>query len=85
MVAGLPPIGCLPVQVTISNNTEDLFQRVCNDQQNTDSQVYNTKLQSHLESLRATLKGAKVGYFDIYTPFMDMIHSPAKYGNHIFP
>lgn len=57
------------------------FQRVCNDQQNTDSQTYNIKLHSHIQS--HNLKDAKVGYFDIYTPILDMVQNPDKYGNKI--
>ncbi|KAJ1401173.1 SGNH hydrolase superfamily [Sesbania bispinosa] len=82
MVAGLPPIGCLPLQVTVSSffPSRHWLQRVCNAQQNTDSQGYNAKLQSHVHLLQTTLNGAKVAYFDIYTPILDMVQNPAKYG-----
>ncbi|XP_061376593.1 GDSL esterase/lipase At2g40250-like [Gastrolobium bilobum] len=84
IVAGLPPMGCLPLLVTLNSilPAKNWFQRVCNVQQNRDSQGYNTKLQSHIQSLHATLKGAKVGYFDIYTPILDMVQNPASYGFH---
>ncbi|TKY56891.1 GDSL esterase/lipase [Spatholobus suberectus] len=82
LVAGLPPIGCLPVQVTISSiiPSRHWLQRMCNVQQNTDSQAYNKKLQSHVHLLQSELNGAKVVYFDTYTPILDMVTSPAKYG-----
>ncbi|KAJ1375431.1 SGNH hydrolase superfamily [Sesbania bispinosa] len=82
MVAGLPPIGCLPMQVTVSSFlfTPHWLQRVCNDEQNTDSQSYNSNLQSRVQSWQNSLNGAKVAYFDIYTPIMDMVQNPAKYG-----
>ncbi|RDY09698.1 GDSL esterase/lipase, partial [Mucuna pruriens] len=78
LVAGLPPIGCLPLQVTVSSSIPS--QRDCNVQQNMDSQAYNKKLQSHIHLLQSTLNAAKVAYFDIYTPILDMVQSPAKYG-----
>lgn len=84
MVTGLPPIGCLPIQVTVDSiiPSPHWLQRVCNDQQNLDSQTYNAKLQSHIHLLhQTTLHDAKVAYFDIYSPILDMIISPAKYGN----
>ncbi|XP_061351654.1 GDSL esterase/lipase At2g40250 [Gastrolobium bilobum] len=82
MVAGLPPIGCLPIQVTINSilPSQHWLQRVCNVQQNVDSEAYNTKLQSHVRLLQTILSGAKVAYFDIYTPILDMVLSPTKYG-----
>ena len=85
IVTGLPPIGCLPLQVTINSifPSQHWFQRVCNVQQNRDCEAYNTKLESQIQSLQARLKGAKVGYFDIYTPILDMVLSPDKYGNKI--
>ncbi|KAK2377225.1 GDSL Lipase/Acylhydrolase superfamily protein [Trifolium repens] len=82
MVAGLPPIGCLPIQVTFDSilPTQNWLQRVCNVQQNIDSQNYNAKLQSNVHLLQATLQDAKIAYFDIYTPILDMVLYPAKYG-----
>jgi hypothetical protein len=84
MVAGLPPIGCLPIQVTFDTilPTQNWLQRVCNVQQNIDSQNYNAKLQSNVHLLQATLQDVKVAYFDIYTPILDMVLYPAKYGNY---
>ncbi|KAL6991145.1 hypothetical protein U1Q18_009264 [Sarracenia purpurea var. burkii] len=32
-------------------------------------------MQSRLESL-----GAKIAYFDLYNPFLDMVQNPTKYG-----
>ncbi|XP_057441774.1 GDSL esterase/lipase At2g40250 [Lotus japonicus] len=82
MVSGLPPIGCLPQQVTLTSifTSRNWPLRVCNYQQNKDSEYYNLKLQSQLHFLRTTLTGAKVAYFDIYTPILDMVQFPHKYG-----
>lgn len=82
LVAGLPPVGCLPVQMTVGSliPSPHWLQRVCNVQQNTDSQSYNAKLQSHIHLLQSTLNAAKIAYFDIYAPILDMVQNPAKYG-----
>ncbi|EEF34082.1 zinc finger protein, putative [Ricinus communis] len=80
---GLPPIGCLPVQVTIGSvlRSQQMFQRVCVEQQNTDSIAYNKKLQALSTRLETNeLKGAKVAYLDVYDLMMDMIKNPATYG-----
>ncbi|KAK9283227.1 hypothetical protein L1049_011463 [Liquidambar formosana] len=81
-VTGLPPIGCMPVQVTMGSliPSQNMLERVCIDQQNHDSQAYNAKLQSLLSRLPPTLPGARLAYLDTYNPMMDMITNPAKYG-----
>ncbi|CAA0834421.1 GDSL esterase/lipase [Striga hermonthica] len=81
-VIGLPPVGCLPVQVMVGSLSPSphMFKRVCVDKQNSDSQAYNTKLQGMLSRLGQTLPGSRIAYVDIYNPIMDMINSPAAYG-----
>lgn len=91
-VAGMPPLGCLPVQMTNSkiaeaaaNGTifrlEDAFvNRVCVDQQNKDATAYNSKLVDVLKGINSSLPAARIAYVDIYNPVMDMIRNPKKYG-----
>ncbi|KAF6146987.1 hypothetical protein GIB67_036706 [Kingdonia uniflora] len=81
-ITGLPPIGCLPFQITAGSfmPSPHMFQRVCVTQQNTDSHAYNTKLQSLIDRLQTTLPGVKIAYVDIYNPLMDMITNPGRYG-----
>ncbi|ONI24664.1 hypothetical protein PRUPE_2G253600 [Prunus persica] len=78
-VASLPPIGCLPMQLTIGSIFNGL-RRVCVDKQNKDSQAYNTKLQDLISRLQASLSGSRLAYFDTYNPIMDMFSNPDKYG-----
>ncbi|KAF3976787.1 hypothetical protein ACB098_06G139400 [Castanea mollissima] len=82
VVAGLPPIGCLPMQVTLGSIIPSfhMLQRVCVNRQNFDSQAYNNKLQTLTSRLQAQHHRAKVLYVDIYNPMMDMIMNPHKYG-----
>ncbi|PIA39606.1 hypothetical protein AQUCO_02600214v1 [Aquilegia coerulea] len=81
-ISGLPPIGCLPIQVTAGSlvPSTHMLQRICVEQQNLDSQSYNAKLQSLISRLQARLPGSRVAYVDIYNPLVDMIHNPHKYG-----
>ena len=81
-MAGLPPIGCLPMQVTLGSIIPSfhMLQRVCVNHQNFDSQAYNDKLQTLTSRLQAQHNRTKVLYVDIYNPMMDMIMNPHKYG-----
>ncbi|KAK6156107.1 hypothetical protein DH2020_010355 [Rehmannia glutinosa] len=81
-VMGLPPIGCLPAQVTLGSVLPSfhMLKRVCVNQQNSDSQAYNAKLQALISRLQTTLQGVRIVYVDVYTPIMDMIMRPAAFG-----
>ncbi|KAM0953648.1 putative triacylglycerol lipase [Dioscorea sansibarensis] len=83
-VAGLPPLGCIPLQITNHVNTKPgppgPRSRACVDEQNDDSMKYNSKLQTTLNDLQKSLPGLKIVYVDIYNPLMDMINNPMKYG-----
>ncbi|KAL5722222.1 hypothetical protein ACHQM5_005768 [Ranunculus cassubicifolius] len=80
-IGGLPPIGCLPLQVTIGSFIPSLhlFQRLCVEQQNLDAQAYNEKLQAVIYRLQG-LPGSRIAYIDLFTPLIDMVHRPLKYG-----
>ncbi|CAN6337339.1 unnamed protein product [Urochloa humidicola] len=77
MVAGLPPVGCLPV-------TKALNQlggaRDCIPDQNAAAERYNEALQEMLAKLEAASPGATLAYVDVYTPLKDMVDQPQKYG-----
>ncbi|XP_042475076.1 GDSL esterase/lipase At2g40250-like [Macadamia integrifolia] len=81
-ITGLPPIGCLPIQSTVGSITPgpNMFQHKCVEEQNSDSVGYNANLQGLITRLEASLPGAKIAYADIYSPLMDMIVNPKKYG-----
>ncbi|KAL3518002.1 hypothetical protein ACH5RR_020591 [Cinchona calisaya] len=76
VVTGLPPIGCLPIQLTAKLS----ILRRCVDKENLDSQSYNEKLEKLLPKLQETLPGTKILYVDTYSHLMDMIKNPQKYG-----
>nr|VDD14397.1 unnamed protein product [Brassica rapa] len=77
VIGGLPPIGCLPIQMTAK--FRNIF-RFCLEQENKDSVVYNQKLQKQIPQMQASLTGSKILYADIYNPIYDMMQNPGKYG-----
>ncbi|XP_052208485.1 GDSL esterase/lipase At2g30310-like [Diospyros lotus] len=78
VVAGLPPIGCLPIQMTLKAR---VLQRTCLHHQNLDSKLYNQKLAEDLiPRWTRSLPGSLIIYADVYNPLSDMINHPQKYG-----
>ncbi|CAI0549055.1 unnamed protein product [Linum tenue] len=78
VVGGLPPIGCLPIQMTVK--LKNPFDRRCVETQNQGSQSYNAKLKKLLAKLQSSLAGSTVTYSNVYDPLLDMITHPSKYG-----
>ncbi|XP_072996550.1 GDSL esterase/lipase At2g31550-like [Typha latifolia] len=78
-VAGLPPIGCIPLQITVSR-THHLLDRACVAEQNSDSIVYNAELQKLLLKMQQSLSGSKFVYIDSYEFLMEILKHPTKYG-----
>ncbi|KAK5846421.1 hypothetical protein PVK06_002707 [Gossypium arboreum] len=75
IVLGLPPIGCLLIQMTAK--FEIPTNRKCLEDQNSDAGSYNKKL---LPELQEKIPGSKLVYADIYQPLYDMINYPQHYG-----
>ncbi|XP_058095730.1 GDSL esterase/lipase At5g45960 [Magnolia sinica] len=80
-VAGLPPMGCLPIVIT-ANRGGPFQKRACVDALNSVAQDYNRKLQDELGAIqkRCGNEGCRFVYVDIYGPTADMILRPAKFG-----
>jgi len=76
-LAGLPPFGCTPIQITLSRDPD----RACVDEQNWDAQVYNSKFQKLLTTLQGSLHGSRIVYLDAYRALMEILEYPAKHGN----
>uniref|UniRef100_A0A0E0JQI4 Uncharacterized protein n=1 Tax=Oryza punctata TaxID=4537 RepID=A0A0E0JQI4_ORYPU len=75
-LAGLPPFGCTPIQITLNGDPD----RACVDEQNRDAQAYNSKLEKLLPTLQGSLHGSKIVYLDAYEAFMEILDNPTKYG-----
>ncbi|KAM7261060.1 hypothetical protein ACFE04_026535 [Oxalis oulophora] len=78
VVAGLPPIGCMPFQMTTKLHVP--LAGTCLEDQNLDAKAYNNMLISLLPQMEAKLKGSRFLYADIYKPLIDMIQNPERYG-----
>ncbi|KAH0711050.1 hypothetical protein KY284_012477 [Solanum tuberosum] len=76
IVNGLPPIGCLPMQITAKSP----FFRSCINDENLDAQIYNEKLQDLLIQLQSHLPGSKTLYVDTYNFISGLIHNPQLHG-----
>lgn len=83
-IAGLAPIGCTPLQMSVK--FKGMSNRTCVDEQNSDAVIYNSKLQKLLPEIQASLPGSKLAYISLYDPAMDILNNPQKYGKYnIFP
>ncbi|KAL7117550.1 hypothetical protein ACP275_03G078200 [Erythranthe tilingii] len=72
----LPPSGCFPLLRTLEGGLE----RNCFGKYNEIAQLFNGKLSAEIASLNERLSEARIVYIDIYTPLLDIILTPQKYG-----
>ncbi|KAL7142630.1 hypothetical protein ABFS83_08G136800 [Erythranthe nasuta] len=77
-VVGLPPIGCMPIVITVTSG-EANGQRRCIDSLSTVALDYNQKLQNKLTAMVNSSSDA-IYYVDIYQPLDDMIQNPSQFG-----
>ncbi|KAL8507066.1 hypothetical protein ACS0TY_017812 [Phlomoides rotata] len=75
-VVGQPPIGCVPVVITVTSVTDD-SQRRCNESLSSVGFDYNQKLKKMLKKMDDSK--FRVIYADIYDPMIDMVKNPSKY------
>lgn len=71
-VFGLLPLGATPAAITLRKEYANYYTVVAED--------YNEKLQKELALMQKMLEGSRIGYGDLYNPFLDIIQNPAKYG-----
>lgn len=71
-----PPIGCVPSQRTLQGS----IQRDCSERENEVAIMFNSKLSSALDQLKAKFTNGKFVYIDIYNPLLDIIQNPHNYG-----
>ncbi|XP_075106358.1 GDSL esterase/lipase At5g45960 isoform X2 [Nicotiana tabacum] len=76
-VVGVPPLGCLPVLITL-NHHSPLQHRECIDSYSAVGKEYNWHLQNLLKIMR--IHGTQLVYGDIYNSLNDMIQNPNHYG-----
>ncbi|KAG0461181.1 hypothetical protein HPP92_021146 [Vanilla planifolia] len=78
VIAGLPPIGCMPAVITLKAR-DGIHDRGCISSLNSIAFDYNQKLQAALQEY-ATSNGVQIFYVDPYKPLIDVIQNPASYG-----
>lgn len=76
LVTGIPPIGCIPKQVGLSNPTG------CRHSTNQMAAKYNEKLEPLLMRLKEDLPGANFVYAEIFFLTLSIINNPSPYGNY---
>ncbi|XP_010933399.1 GDSL esterase/lipase At5g03810 [Elaeis guineensis] len=75
-VTSLPPLGCLPVAITLfGGGSSDCITRL-----NNDAIVFNKKLNTAGQTLRKSHPRLKLVVFDIYNPLLDLIRHPENNG-----
>ncbi|XP_009618391.1 GDSL esterase/lipase At5g45960-like [Nicotiana tomentosiformis] len=73
-VVGLPPMGCLPVVITLHSDNA-FTKRDCTDFFSSIARDYNSKLQNQLNDIQFKFAklGSRIAYMGIYGPLVDMI------------
>ncbi|MCD7453496.1 hypothetical protein HAX54_021121 [Datura stramonium] len=71
-VTGLPPMGCLPIVITLHSDNR-FSKRDCIDSYSSTARDYNFKLQKKLNDIMFANLGSRIAYMDIYAPMVDMI------------
>ncbi|XP_051133599.1 GDSL esterase/lipase At5g45960-like [Andrographis paniculata] len=75
--SGLSALGCAPSAITIRSSPE----RRCVESVLSIARDFNRLALERLVGLRSGIgNGSKVYYFDTYTPMLDWVHHPIKYG-----
>ncbi|KAL0924350.1 hypothetical protein M5K25_005166 [Dendrobium thyrsiflorum] len=78
VVSGLPPMGCLPIVITLKSR-DGIHDRGCITSFNSIALDYNLKLQATLQEYSSSTE-LQIFYMDSYKPLIDIITSPASYG-----
>ncbi|XP_074306055.1 GDSL esterase/lipase At5g45960-like [Silene latifolia] len=84
-VAGVPPMGCLPVVITMKANSS-ISNRSCVESLSVVARDYNELLQTQLISLQLDLadRATKIVYIDIYSVLHDIIQGRHDHSTYNF-
>ncbi|KAI3703013.1 hypothetical protein L6452_28767 [Arctium lappa] len=75
-IAGLPPMGCLPLERTRNHFSGSN----CTQEYNVVAKEFNVKLQQLVRKLNEELGGIQLVYSDVYKILSDIIKSPRSFG-----
>lgn len=73
---GLPPLGCVPSQITLHGNGD----KGCVKSMNDIALAQNKKIVSLIAEMNKVTPGARIVYIDIYQPIYDAFQDPQKFG-----
>ncbi|WOK99831.1 hypothetical protein Cni_G08543 [Canna indica] len=75
-VAGIPPMGCLPLERVMTLKSVNS----CNQEYNKVASDFNSKLQNMISNLGKELPDVQFSYSNLYDLFMDVVKNPTSYG-----
>lgn len=75
-VLGLPPLGCLPSQITLYGKGKP----DCIEEFNAVAVKFNEKFIAMIDELKPTFRGGRLVYLDIYYSISDIVKNPGNYG-----
>lgn len=82
IMVGIPPIGCLPLVITLNSNHLDTFhKRECIESLSSVAIDHNQILGQKVKDMQTS--DTQIYYTDIYTPFSDIIQDHKKFGKSI--
>ncbi|KAA8519719.1 hypothetical protein F0562_013975 [Nyssa sinensis] len=73
-VVGLPPMGCLPIVITLFSDSA-IMHRACVDFYSSVARAFNVKFENMLNAMQSSLAnlGSRIVYIDAYGPLSEMI------------
>ncbi|KAL1535491.1 GDSL esterase/lipase-like protein [Salvia divinorum] len=75
-VLGMPPVGCLPLDVAANFGKKN----ECVEEHNSDAEQYNERLEQYINQFATEMPLLTIVYVDVYNPMMDMKYDLVRYG-----
>ncbi|KAG0630020.1 hypothetical protein M758_1G148100 [Ceratodon purpureus] len=76
VVLGLPPLGCLPSQISLHGKGKP----GCVEEMNNVAVKFNQLLEAKFNSLKPNLHGGRLIYIDIFNPLFSYVNDAQQYG-----
>ncbi len=76
-VLGLPPLGCLPSQITLHGTSDS---DACVTEFNNVAVTFNSGLEALINEMKPSMPGSRLFYVDIYSLLDTVYNNPTAYG-----
>lgn len=76
-VLSLPPLGCLPSQITLYDGDGGCIE----EPHNRVARKFNSALELMIEQMKPSFHGSRLLYLDTYSYFYQVVQNPQAYGN----